>query len=58
LGIYLTLKPILAEVYYHLGLVYKSQGKRNEAVQALKKALEINPKYADARQKLDKVEER
>lgn len=37
-----------AEAHYHLGLVYADKGRKKEAGAALRKALEVNPKFAQA----------
>lgn len=49
------MKLAKAEVHYHLGIVYTDQGKRSEAVSALKRALEVDPGFpqaADAHKRL------
>jgi dienelactone hydrolase len=41
--------------YYGLGEVYTALGNKEEAVKALKKALELNPRYIPAQKKLDEL---
>jgi serine/threonine protein kinase len=47
--------PYLDEVYYNLGLVQGRMGKRQESVSNLKRALELNPKNAKAREQLQRL---
>lgn len=44
----IAIKPNLAEPYRELGMVYRQQGKREEAAQAYRKYLELKPDAADA----------
>lgn len=46
------MKPELAEVQYHLGIVYLDQKKRVEAETAFKRALELDKSHAGAQQGL------
>jgi tetratricopeptide (TPR) repeat protein len=52
-----TLKPALADVYYHLGIVYSELGRPGNAGEALKKALAMGPlaNADDARQRLARL---
>jgi tetratricopeptide (TPR) repeat protein/tRNA A-37 threonylcarbamoyl transferase component Bud32 len=47
--------PYLDEVYYNLGLVQGRMGKRQESMNNLKRALELNPKNAKAREQLQRL---
>jgi tetratricopeptide (TPR) repeat protein len=49
----LKLQPDLAEVHYNLGDAYSRKGQLNEAISALKEALQIKPDYLQARQALN-----
>lgn len=51
-----TMKPPLAEVKYHLGLVYLDQNKPDQAGQAFREALVIDAKHAPSKQALQKLE--
>ena len=42
--------------YYGLGEVYAALGDKEAAVKALKKALELNPKYIPAQKKLEEIQ--
>ncbi len=44
----LVLHPDYADLNFHLGVVLYSQGKLDDAVMSLEKALSINPRYAGA----------
>jgi tetratricopeptide (TPR) repeat protein len=52
-----TLKPELADVYYHLGIVYSEQGRNADAGEAFKKALAMGSlaNSGDARQRLARL---
>lgn len=41
-----------AEAYYNLGLVYKAQGSRQEAIAEFQNALKVKPDYAAAKREL------
>ena len=43
-----SLKPNYADAYYHLALAYKNSGMLNEAIDEVKKSLEINGNYVKA----------
>jgi tetratricopeptide (TPR) repeat protein len=47
--------PYLDEVYYNLGIVQGRMGKQQESVSNLKRALELNPKNAKAREQLQRL---
>ncbi len=44
------------EAYTYLGIVYEKLGEREKAIQALKKALEINPQFGYAKINLERIE--
>ncbi len=46
------LGPSFADIYYHLGNVHLYRRELDEAVQSYLQALQINPRYADARLRL------
>jgi tetratricopeptide (TPR) repeat protein len=46
----------LDEAYYNLGVVQKAQERYDEAIESLKKALEIDPDYEIAKRALDDIE--
>ncbi len=46
------LGPTFADIYYHLGNVHLYKRELDEAVQCYLQALQINPRYADARLRL------
>lgn len=46
------LGPSFADIYYHLGNVHLFKRELDEAVQCYLQALQINPRYADARLRL------
>lgn len=46
------MKPELADVYYHLGMVHLEQNKRAEAERAFKRTLELDKSHAGALQEL------
>lgn len=46
------LGPSFADIYYHLGNVHLYRKELDEAVQCYLQALQINPRYADARLRL------
>jgi len=46
------LGPTFADVYYHLGSAYLYKRQLDESVQCYLQALQINPRYADARLRL------
>ena len=46
------LGPSFADIYYHLGNVHLYRREIDEAVQSYLQALQINPRYADARLRL------
>jgi tetratricopeptide (TPR) repeat protein len=46
------LGPSFADIYYHLGNVHLYKRELDEAVQCYLQALQINPRYADARLRL------
>ena len=50
--------PTPEKVYLNLGIVYSSQGRAQEAVDAFRKAVEIDPKYYDAHYELASVLDR
>jgi Flp pilus assembly protein TadD len=52
-----TLKPEMADVYYHLGIVYSEQGRTADAGAALNKALAMGSlgNVEDARQRLARL---
>jgi tetratricopeptide (TPR) repeat protein len=52
-----TLKPEMADVYYHLGIVYSEQGRTADAGAALNKALAMGSlgNFEDARQRLARL---
>ena len=50
-----TLTPPLADVHYHLGLVYIDQKKTDPARRAFREALAIDPKHAEAAAALEKL---
>jgi Flp pilus assembly protein TadD len=50
-----TMKPPLADVKYHLGLVYLDQRKTDQAKKAFREALAIDAKHAPSKQVLQKL---
>ena len=55
----LRLDPLVPNVHYHLGLIYKERGEINRASAFFQRALEVNPADKDARywmKRLDKIE--
>lgn len=50
-----TMQPPLADVQYHLGVVYAEQSKNDLARKAFEKALEIDPKHAEAKAALSRL---
>ncbi len=50
-----TMAPPIADVHYHLGLVYLDQKKTDPARRALKDALAIDPKHTGAAASLEKL---
>ena len=49
--------PPAPNVHYHLGLIYKEQGKLSQASALFQRALEINPQDKDAQRWLDRLSE-
>jgi tetratricopeptide (TPR) repeat protein len=47
---------LLDEAYHNLGLVLRGQDRLTEAAECFKKAIELDPKYADAIEALEDVE--
>jgi tetratricopeptide (TPR) repeat protein len=48
-------KPPIADIQYHLGIVYSEQKKNKEAIAAFRKALQINGNFSaaeDARRRI------
>ncbi len=45
----LQLDPLSAQVFYQKGLIYEEWDKREEALEAYREAIEINPDHNDAR---------
>ena len=43
-----TLKPPQADIWYHLARLYEEAGRKDPAVRAYRRALEIDPKFQDA----------
>jgi tetratricopeptide (TPR) repeat protein len=54
----LQLQTVLspAEVHYNLASVYQAQGRKEQARQEYKKALELNPNFEEARQRMALIE--
>lgn len=50
-----TMQPPLADVRYHLGVVYLDRGKADPARRAFTEALAIDPKHAEAAAALEKL---
>ena len=50
-----TMQPPLADVQYHLGVVYAEQSKNDLARKAFENALEIDPKHAEAKAALTRL---
>lgn len=44
-----------ADIHYHLGLVLRDQGKNDDAVRALQKSVELNPKHQGAQATLKEM---
>jgi tetratricopeptide (TPR) repeat protein len=50
-----TMQPPIADVHYHLGVVYLDRGKADPARRAFTEALAIDPKHAEAAAALEKL---
>jgi Tfp pilus assembly protein PilF len=48
-------KPILAKIWYNLGLTYRGQGNQTQAIGAFQKALVNDPEYLDAKAALESI---
>jgi tetratricopeptide (TPR) repeat protein len=48
-------EPMKAESHYYLGLALQRQKKLSESKAALQKAIELNPRFADAYRVLSRV---
>ncbi|KKS14343.1 hypothetical protein A2617_01905 [Candidatus Daviesbacteria bacterium RIFOXYD1_FULL_41_10] len=51
----LTLAPTDAKLYYNKGVVLDNIGRRNEAILAIQKSLDLKPNYLDAKDALNKL---
>lgn len=51
----IQLAPTDAKLYYNKGLVLLGFGKKREALEALKKAVELKPNYEDALRQLEEI---
>jgi tetratricopeptide (TPR) repeat protein len=51
----LEINPANAEAYYNLGLISESANKIDEAKELYARAVNINPDYKIAREKLDRL---
>jgi tetratricopeptide (TPR) repeat protein len=51
----IKIKPDYVQAYYKLGLILLRQGKFNKAKVLFSKAIQIDPKYSEARKHLDKL---
>ncbi len=49
----LFLDPEFVEACYHLGLTFEKVGRKRKAIEYLRRAQKINPKYPGIREKLD-----
>jgi superkiller protein 3 len=47
--------PKLALAYNNLGAAYERQGKRSQAIDEYRRALQIDPGYADAKRNLSRL---
>jgi tetratricopeptide (TPR) repeat protein len=48
--------PKLADIPYHLGIIYSEQGKKREAIAAFKKALKADSDFSNAVDAANRIE--
>ena len=53
----ISLSPTDPKLYYTKSLILKAMGKKEEAIEQLKKALELKPNYVDAKTELEDSDE-